>query len=173
MAIGISSLFRGAESRGFCVLDCRVSSSIFADTLGQAQSTSADFGNLPLKLATLWARRRPLTMGTWWPQRGWDEGSSPFESAELGNMRNSRLTYCNFMPESVVPGFCLSGPFCTLGHSILFIHLAKGSPCIFHMQLCFHLPFHPSTPTPIIYQLFHPSLRVLICLSTPLPLPPS
>lgn len=86
MALGTSSLFRGAKSRGFCVLDCQVSTSIFAGTLGQARSTSADFGNLPLKLATLRARRRHLTMGTWWPQRGWDEGSSPFKSAEFGNM---------------------------------------------------------------------------------------
>lgn len=67
----------------------------------------------------------------------------------------------------------MSGPFCTLGHSSFFIPLARGSPCIFHIQLCFHLLFHPSTPTPIIYQLFHPSLRLLICLSTLPPIPPS
>lgn len=114
-----TSLSRGVESRGLGVQDCLASSSFQQVLWGKP-------GELPSKLATLGARLGPLTICTWWLQRGGGQGgASPFTSAEFGKCCHQE----EWKADLLQPPACVSGS-CPFYCTPAFQRLARGSHCM-------------------------------------------
>ena len=110
------------------------------------------FGASVENLDWLWAPS--FTAGHTWAH------GDPFKSTGLGNGRHWPVT--TLRPDLVVQLLTVFLSSCSLQPLFIWPAVPQASVC--HIQLCFHLPFHPFTPPPSICQRsHHPSDCWFVC----------